>query len=83
MKKLWYIHTMGVLAAIRNGDLYELIWNNFKGIPLSEQSTRISIVCYPSWKKEGNVRLCTCTCSSVKKKYRNDKPETKGTTLQG
>lgn len=23
-------------AAIKNGDLYEVIWNNFKDIPLSE-----------------------------------------------
>lgn len=39
-----------------------------------------NIVYYPSHKKEGNIRLYTCTCSSVQKKYRNDKRETKEIT---
>ena len=68
-------------------DLYELIGSDLQDILLSEKS-KVQKSIYSTLPlhiaKEGNLRKHTCIGSSMRKKYRKDKPETKETGyLQG
>lgn len=57
--KLWYLYAVEYYTAVKKNkeDLYELIGRDFQNILLHAKSTmqRVSIVYYPSCKKEGVI----------------------------
>lgn len=62
-----------------------LACSDFHDIPWSKKTNckRISIICYPACKKEGDIRHYTPLCSSVQEKYWEDISEAEESGWEG
>lgn len=82
LNKLLYTHTVEHYATVKKMEKISMNWLEwFAGHTVKwkkERYKRISMVCYPSCKEEGDIRKYTCICLLYKRiLYRKDKQKTR------